>query len=286
VVSSTEQIIHPVAVAKSAGHVFFAVTLIGLGVLGLSRGHFAPVWQGIPDDVPAREPLAYLGSLVYLACGCGLLWQRTAAIAARVLFAWLLLWMLLFKVPIIVGAPTVEVSYQECGQSAVLVAAAWVIYVWLAADWDRRRLGFIVGTSGLRGARLLYGLALVAFGLSHFAYLQLTAPIVPQWLSWPVFWAYFTGATYLAAAAAILTGRCARLAAALAALQIGLFTLLVWPPILAAGASEFRWNEFVISWWLTAAAWLVADSYRGTPWIALTRRTLKLRAEARVEGST
>jgi uncharacterized membrane protein len=275
-----------VAAAKSAGHVFFAVTLIGLGVLGLSRGHFATVWQGVPDALPARESLAYLGSLIYLACGCGLLWQRAAALAARTLFAWLLLWMLAFKVPIIVQAPTVEVSYQECGQSAVLLAAAWVLYVWLAADSDRRRLGFIVGASGLRGARLLYGLALVAFGLSHFAYLQLTAPLVPRWLPSPVFWAYFTGTTYLAAAAAIFTGRCARLAVALSALQIGLFTLLVWPPILAAGASEFRWNEFVISWWLTAAAWVVADSYRGMPWIALTRRTLKLRADAGIEGST
>lgn len=272
-VSSTEQIVRPLAAAKSAGHVFFAVTLIGLGILGLSRGQFATVWQGVPDAVPGREFLAYLGSLVYLACGCGLLWQRTAALAARVLFAWLLLWMLLFKVPDIVRAPTVEVSYQECGQNAVLVAGAWVLYVWLAADSDRRRLRFIVGASGLRAARLLYGLALVAFGLSHFAYLELTAPLVPRWLPSHVFWAYFTGATYLAAAAAILTGRCARLAAALSALQIGLFTLLVWPPMLAAGASEFRWNEFVVSWELTAAAWVVADSYRSRPWIAIQRPT-------------
>jgi uncharacterized membrane protein len=261
VVSSTERALGPVATTASAAQAVFAVTLIALGILGVSRADFAALWQAIPDVVPARTPLAYLCSLVYLACGFGLFWQRSAAPAARLLFAWQLLWMLLFKVPYIVLAPTVEGSYQSWGENAVLVAGAWVLYAYLATHGDRRRLGFAVGASGLRAARILYGLALVAFGLSHFVYLELTAPIVPRWLPWHVFWAYFTGASYLAAAVAIFTGRHARLAAALTAIQMGLFTLLVWPPILASGANESQWSEFVLSWALTAAAWVVADSY-------------------------
>lgn len=219
---------------------------------------------GDPGRCSGSSALASVCSIVYLACGFGLLWPRTAASAARLLFFWLLLWMLLFKVPYVVLSPLVEGSYQSCGENAVLVAGAWVLYASLATDQDRRRLGFAVGASGLRTARVLYALALVAFGLSHFVYLELTAPIVPRWLPWHVFWAYFTGASYLAAAAAILTGKYARLAVALSALQMGLFTLLVWPPILASGANQFRWSEFVLSWALTAAAWVVGDSYRGT----------------------
>jgi uncharacterized membrane protein len=257
---------HPASAAiriVGAGHAVFAATAIALGILGLAKGSFAPVWQSIPDAVPARELLAYLCSSVYLACGLGLLWSRTDAAAARLLLAWLLLWMLLFKVPYIVMAPATEAPYQSWGELAVLVAGAWVLYVWLASDWDRQHLGFASGGGGLRAARVLYALALLAFGASHFAYLELTAPLVPTWLPGHVFWAYFTGSTYLAAGVAVLIGRGARLAAALAALQIGALTLLVWPPILAAGANEFRWGEFVLSWALTAAAWMVADSYRG-----------------------
>lgn len=253
----------------SVGHAVFAATIVALGTLGLIRADFAPIWQGVPRNLAAREALVYLCAFVSLACGIGLLWERVRASAARVLFAYLLLWMLLFKIPFIVRSPTVEVNYQSCGETAVLVAGAWILYAWFASPWDRKQLHFATCARGVRGARVLYALALIAFGLSHFAYLDLTAPLVPAWLPGHVGWAYFTGCAYLAAGAAVLLGVYARLAAALSALQMGLFTLLVWVPLMAEGvATAGQRGEFVVSWALSAAAWVVADSYRGQPWLA------------------
>jgi uncharacterized membrane protein len=245
----------------SAGHALFALTLIGIGITGLLTGRFGSIWQSVPEGVPARRALAYLCACVSVACGAGLLFRRSSAAAARVLLGYLVLWLLLVKGFYIATSPTVEVSYQSAGETAVLVAGAWVLYAWLA---DRQ---------GTREARGLYALALIAFGLSHFAYLELTAPLVPAWLPAHVFWAYFTGCGYLAAAAAMLTGVLARLAVSLSALQMGLFTLLVWaPPAVTGHLTGGQWSEFGTSWALTAAACVVAESLRGTSWLGIGKR--------------
>jgi len=249
----------------SVGHVVFAVTMIALGILGLIAGDFTQMFQPVPKSMPAREAIAYLCAVFCVAAGAGLLFRRTSTAAARALLLFVVFWTLLCKARFVVLAPLQEGTYQSLGENAVVVAGAWVVYVWFAADWDRRRVAFAVGDSGLRIARVLYALAMIAFGLSHFFYLQLTAPLVPGWLPAHVFWAYFTGVTYLLAGAAMLVGVCARPAAMLSTLQMGLFTLLVWVPFMIAGTMDAdQWGEFVVSWTLTASAWVVADSYRNS----------------------
>jgi hypothetical protein len=92
-------------------------------------------------------------------------------IAARVLFLCFLLWLLLFRLPGFAHGFTVDAYWAAC-QTAVMLAAAWVLYTWFATDWDKQRLGFVAGERGLSIARVLYGLALIPFGLAHFTYLN------------------------------------------------------------------------------------------------------------------
>jgi uncharacterized membrane protein len=248
--------------------------MISLGIMGLIKGDFTVMWQPVPKGLPGRETLVYLCALISLVSGVGLLWQRTAAIAARVLFLWFLFWLLFSRLPGFSRGFTVDTYWTAC-QTTVMLAASWVLYTWFATDWDRQRLGFVAGENGLRIARVLYGLALIPFGLAHFTYLKQTAVLVPAWLPWHVASAYVTGATFIAAGTAVIIGVCARLAAALSTLQMGLFLLLVWIPKMAQGSlTPFQWGEVVVTCALTSAAWVITDSYRDAPWLAVkTRRT-------------
>lgn len=257
----------------SVGHAVLAATIIYFGIEGLVHGDFAAMWQPVPKSLPARDVLAYLCAFILLGSGIGLFWQRAAAAAARVLLVYVLLWLLLLRLPDTFAAPTVLGSWYGCAETSVIAAAVWVLYAGLASDWERRWLHFATGDRGVRIARMLYGITLVFFGVSHFIYLNLTTPLVPGWLPAHTFWAYFFGGTYIAAGVAVLARAYARLAVALSALQMGLFTLLVWVPLVVENhASASTWHEFVVSWTLTASAWVMADSYRGVAWLAVRRR--------------
>jgi len=243
-------------------HAAFAAVMIAFGILGLIRGDLTVLWEPVPKAIPAREILVYLCAVVSLASGIGLLWRRTAALAARVLLALFVLWLLVWRIPGLFQLSLVESTWSS-GKTMVMTAAAWVLFVWLATDWDRRRLGFATGDKGLRIARVLYALGLIPFGVAHFLYPGPTAALVPGWLPSHMAWAYITGATFILASLAILIGKFARLAATLSALQMGLFGLLVWAPLVARGSlNAFQWGEVVITVALTVAGWVVADSYR------------------------
>lgn len=249
----------------SAGHVVFAATMIGVGILGLIKGDLTAVWQPVPKGVPASDVLTYVCAFISVACGICLLWARKAAPAARVLLAYLLVWLLVFRVPSLLHGLTVDAYWSLC-KTGVMLAAAWVLYAWFAADWDRQHFSFATGEKGLRVARALYGVAIIPFGLAHFQYVEHTASLVPAWLPAHVAWVYFTGAAFVAAGMAVLIGLCARLAAALSALQMGLFLVLVWVPAVATRSlNSFQWGEVLVTWVLTAAGWVVADSYCAIP---------------------
>ena len=251
--------------------IVFATSLVALGITGLVRRDFSPVWSGVSKSFPARAAVVWLCTFISLGCGLGLLWRRTAAIASRVLLGYLVLWMLLFRVPLLVREPKAPAAWWVCGECAVMMAGAWVLFAWFAGDRGGSRLGFATGDQGLRIASVLYGLGLIPFGVAHFTFLERTVGMVPAWLPWHLAWAYITGAAFVVAGIAIVFGVLGRLAATLSALEMGLFTLLVWGPILIARPDASQWDEIVDSWALTAAGWLVAECYRGVPWLGRRR---------------
>jgi uncharacterized membrane protein YphA (DoxX/SURF4 family) len=110
-------------------------------------------------------------------------------------------------------------------------------------------------------ARLIYGLCPLVFGLSHFAYADFTARMVPGWIPYPLFWAYATGVGHLAAGLAILFGVVPRLATALLAAMMGSFVVLLHiPRVVGAPGSHLEWTMTAIALSLTGAAWAVRQS--------------------------
>ena len=115
------------------------------------------------------------------------------------------------------GAIPNEVIWSYLAGGVVLVIGLAAIAI--RRDWPRAR-GFdkliLLGP-------LFYAAPLAAFGVEHFTLIDAIASIVPPWIPWHRFWAYFVGACFIAAAFSLVTRIQARLAASLLALTFFLF---------------------------------------------------------------
>jgi uncharacterized membrane protein len=238
----------------------FAIGMICLGILALIYGDFAMVWQPVAPWIPGRTALAYGSGLLMLCCGVGLLVRAAAAWSVRILFLYLIVWLLL-KVPALVVAPQIEAVWLGFGELAVLLAGGWVLFARLAELREDSPLSFAVGENGIRIARIIFAVWLIPIGLSHILYVTQTAQLVPAWLPYREGWAYLTGAGQIACGLGVLFSILPRVAAGVEAAMISLFALLVWAPkVLAAPTARLPWTAFFITWAIASAAWVVAQN--------------------------
>jgi uncharacterized membrane protein YphA (DoxX/SURF4 family) len=117
---------------------------------------------------------------------------------------------------------TVIWSYLAFG----LALAIGLVTIFFRGDWQKARgLDKLI----LFGP-LFYAAPLAAFGTEHFTLTKGIASIVPRWIPWHLFWAYFVGACFIAAALSLVTKVQARLSASLLALTFFLFAVLMDAP--------------------------------------------------------
>jgi hypothetical protein len=100
----------------------FAIGMIGLGILALVYGDFALVWQPVPSWIPGRTLLAYGSGPIMVLGGVGLFLRAAAGWSARLLFPYLIVWLLL-KVPALLVAPQMEAVWLGFGELAVLLGS-------------------------------------------------------------------------------------------------------------------------------------------------------------------
>jgi uncharacterized membrane protein YphA (DoxX/SURF4 family) len=246
-------------ISSTPGIYVYALGAIVLGVTGLVWSDFATNWQRVPANVPLRQTLAYLTAVCDLATGAALLWRRTARAAAATLailyFVFVSLW-----VPPILRAPAIYDSWGNFFEESSLVIAALVLWASLAPPgsvWAARRT--VISR--------LYGICAVSFALDQLVYLKGVATWVPKWIPpGQMFWAIATTVCFLLAAAAILSGILAGLAARLLTAMIVGFELLIWiPKLLAAPHDHFSWAGNAVSVAMAGAAWVVAGSLNHSP---------------------
>jgi uncharacterized membrane protein YphA (DoxX/SURF4 family) len=226
-----------------------AVGLCGLGLLSLFYRDFAEVWQPVPQDWPNRAMLATASGLILLGGGVMLALRRTRSLGAGLAAIFIGLWVVVLHLPPALAKPLVLGGWQAVGESLAMAAGAFLV----------AREGKAGGPE--RIAVTAMGLSFVVFGLSHVVYASFTTSMVPAWLPARPQLTYLTGAIHILAGLAVVFGVRRSWAAAIEALMMTSFVLLVHIPRVAAHPGErMETTGLFIAITLSSAAWTLAAS--------------------------
>ncbi|MEQ1489427.1 MAG: hypothetical protein ABL932_02655 [Terricaulis sp.] len=237
---------------ETVGRTVLGLGALGLGVISLLYADFAITWQPVPDWVPMRTALAYASGALLSAAGAALIINRGARIAAAFIAAFLSFWGIVLQAPVLLAGQ--EAAWLGPAEILAVAAGAWTLF-WLgAADSPFRNRAVQLGTT-------FFGLMLPIFGVAHFLYIDFTASMIPEWIPYRTFWAWFTGAGHIAAGLAIVLNIIPRIGATLLATMFSGFVLLVHTPrVIGDLDNRTEWHLLSTALLLTGAAWIVASA--------------------------
>jgi uncharacterized membrane protein len=134
----------------------------------------------------------------------------------------------------------------------------FLVALWAAkADIARvRALDKIVALSNL-----CFAIPLAVFGALHLSAVDFVLPIVPAYMPWRLFWAYFVGFALLAASLSIATKIQVRWSGLLFGIMMFIFVAtLHFPGALASPKDRFAWTVVVREMSFAGGGWILAGN--------------------------
>ena len=229
---------------------FLGVAAMLYGIACFLQGDFAIYWQPVPENLPLRQPLAYLSAGLLVVGGLGLLAARTVRPAAMLLIFLFALYDICYLMRLF-SSPFKANALLGLAEQLSVVVGAWAILL-------RMRAG---GSAEATIARIAFGACSIMFALAHFIGRVPTANMVPEWMpGGQMFWAIATGVGHLAVGLALIANRVAVPATRLGALMYMCFVIFSWLPGAFTHPTQWlRWAGAAISLCMAAALWLVGD---------------------------
>jgi hypothetical protein len=242
----------------TAGRYVFAVAILAFGVMActslIGPGTTA---LGPPLGIASHLWLGVVGVLLLLG-GAGIAANKKVWMAAALLAVVMIARFLIIFVPALI-ANLRDPGPWTSGLELLAIAGAALVLA------SRRGITSDTARSSRSGATLskvgcvLFAIALVGFGVQHFQYAKFVATLVPSWIPGHLFWAYFAGGAFVAAAIAIVTGIQARLGTTLLGILFLLFVITLHiPRTLAATHNGNEWTSLFIALAMSGASLIVA----------------------------
>jgi uncharacterized membrane protein len=227
--------------------------------------HFARVasWTSIPaggppwmfGSAPWTCAMAVLLAVAALCIATTIQGRCLAAALGAVLF----LYVMILYVPKIKADMHAPGPWTSGGEILALCGASLVLAGTLPASRCNPSGRF--ASAFREWGRVFFALTLVVFGVQHFLYATFIATLITAWIPGHLFWAYFVGVAFIAAALSIATKIYGRLAATLLGTMFLLWVIVLHAPrVLHSPRNGNEWTSAAIALAMSGAAFSVAGA--------------------------
>jgi uncharacterized membrane protein len=228
---------------SKTGRIFYAVAIAGIGFPTIYYKDFP--YMLLPPQpflVPGNAVSIYItGTLLILAGVCIVFEKRTRLISLLLGCVLLLIFCFLY-IPYMFSANSNYmhlVEWDNPGKELALAGGAFVIAgcfsekneLPLNRFWEKL----------IRLGPILFSIPIITFGILHFLLAKDVATMVPSWIPYPVFWAYFAGTALMGSGIGIILKIRPGLMAALLGTMIFIwFIILHIPRVVVAPSSDME----------------------------------------------
>jgi uncharacterized membrane protein YphA (DoxX/SURF4 family) len=243
------------------GRLFIGVSLLAIGLQHFLYSGFIPDLGLVPDWAPAHTLCAWLAGAILLLAGVSVLTAKYARPITTFLgFVFLLSAFLRFTTHIPgmihnIGDRGVFFELLACCAGSWMLASTFPP----SPPFSDARTTRLATPRLAALARWLFGIAFVVFGSLHLQAPNWIAPLIPHWIPFHLFFAWFTGCALVAAGLSIAAHIGARLSATLLALMLFSWVVLVHAPRIAnALHNADEWNSGYVCLLMAGFALIVA----------------------------
>lgn len=236
------------------GRILFGVAILLFGLLYLFHARGAAPAPG-PPWTAETGVLAWLIGAGFVVAGVCILsmWAREAAVLVAAAF----LLRALFHVPRLFAhlhdPGRWTIMFEVLALGAIALVLAGELEALHSRSWESLEIA----------GRFFFAISLVVFGVQHFMYAKFIATLIPAWIPGHLFWAYFVGVAFIAAALSIATKVKGSLAASLLAWMFLLwFVVLHAPRVAAAPHNGNEWTSAMVALAMGGGSLLLAGALR------------------------
>lgn len=240
-----------------SGRWIFSFAIIALGAENIIRAHDAGMIPALPF-LPPIPWLAILFGILWVACGVGLLIERSLRISAYTLGVTYIAWTLGHIVPLYIAKPgdmglrTIVFEPLSLACIALLLPGPAATPKWLTL-----------------ACRVVIAIAMIVFGVDHFLAIVFIASLIPGWIPFHIFWVAFFGVGLIAAAIGIGLGVlegwswvCLGLMYAIWVVTLHIPRTLGFYHIPGAITDPNEWSSLFIAMGLWGGSWALAKHRR------------------------